>query len=371
MPLLPFVTRPALPASGAWWQLLIGSESAESMLACSILILIGMALITKGGDWFTDAAVAIARATRIPTVIVGATIVSLATTFPELMVSLTSAWQGVDAFAVGNALGSCCCNIGLIVGTCAMLKWFVNRSQSGSSGIPVSRHTLLATGSFMLAACLITWLFALLGSDTTLPFSQRTYQLERWQGAVLLSGLVLYLLYTVRLALAARFEAQLAEQAEPEESGPAMTVPAMVGGFAAGATVVILGSRLMVANAEQVALMLQIDPLVVGLTVLAVGTSLPEYTISLLAVIKGHGSLGLGNIMGANILNLFLVVGTCAAIRPLPIQWPTIVRDAPVVMLLMTLLILLPLRKQLVSASSGVILFTVYVGYLFALRHFP
>lgn len=355
---------PLAAESTAWWRIALGLAPAASLPVCFLLLMIGMALITKGGDLFTDCAVAIARATRIPTVIVGATIVSMATTFPELMVSLTSALSGVTDFAVGNALGSCCCNIGLIVGSCAILKFFVARSRGTDPGIPVARQTLRSTGAIMLVAGLMTWLFAVLGRSGGGPLAEQSYSLNRWHGAILLAGLLFYMAFTIRQALRARFESELAEHDPSSEQLPRMSTLSMVGGFASGAVVVVIGSKLLVSNAEQIALAMEVPRLIVGLTILAIGTSLPEYTISLLAVIKGHGSLGLGNIMGANILNLCMVVGACASIQPLAIQWQTIALDAPIVLLLMVLLLALPYKKQLVSARAGVILFGVYVAYL-------
>ena len=359
--------RPHLPIlateDGAWWEILLGMAPAGNMVLSVVLLLIGMLLITKGGDLFTDASVAIARATRIPTVIVGATIVSMATTFPELMVSLTSSISGVSDFAVGNALGSCCCNIGLIVGTCAMLKWIVARRRGESPGIPVARETLKTTGAVMLTAGIGVWLLAFLGNSGTGPMSERVFELKRWHGILFLCGLLFYLGFTIRQAIQARFESELVEHDDGDDEA-SMTTRQMVAGFAMGAAVVVIGSKLLVSNAEHIALEMNVPKLIVGLTILAVGTSLPEYTISLLAVLKGHGSLGLGNIMGANILNIFMVVGACATLNPLPIQFQTIALDAPIVLLLMVLLIALPFRKQLVSLKSGVILFGVYLLYL-------
>ena len=155
--LIPLIA--AIDAS--WWKILLGMEPPQSNVLCGVLILVGMALITKGGDLFTDSAVAIARATRIPPVIIGATIVSVATTFPEFMVSLTSAFQGHSDLAIGNALGSCCCHIGLIVGTCAILKGILAKKRNEEAGIPVNRVTLLGPGLFMLTAGAAVWCFSM------------------------------------------------------------------------------------------------------------------------------------------------------------------------------------------------------------------
>lgn len=353
---------PLVPAA-AIWQILLGLEPASGFGMACLFVLVGMALITKGGDLFTDSAVAVAHLTRVPTVLIGATIVSMATTFPEFMVSLTGALSGVSDFAVGNALGSCACNIGLIVGSCALLKALLARSRGGESAIPVSRHTLLTAGSFMLIAGGLTWGFAWFDSGDAIAPDQSPaeYGISRWQAAVLAIILVAYLGYTLKTALAARFEAELDEASQPPDS---VSIRSTLITFLIGAAVVILGSKLLVVNAEQIALAMHVPKLVVGLTVLAVGTSLPEYTISLIAVIKGHGALGIGNIIGANILNLCWVVATCALIQPLPIQRQTLHLDAPVVLLLMILLIAFGCFRQRISARTGACLFGIYIVYL-------
>lgn len=352
-------------ADAPWWKILLGLEAPESNVLCVILILVGMALITKGGDLFIDSAVAIARATRIPPVIIGATIVSVATTFPEFMVSLTSTLRKEHGLAVGNALGSCCCNIGLIVGTCAILKGILAKKRNEEAGIPVNRVTLLGPGLFMLMAGVAVWCFSMFDNAGLMkPNGDPVrFALLRWQGAVLVVLLFFYLGYSLRTALKARFETTMTE----EESEAEETIREQMGKqlvmFVLGALLVVLGSRLMVASAAHLAREFGISELIVGLTVLAIGTSLPEYTISVMAVIKGHGSLGIGNIIGANVLNICWVVATCALINPLPIDRQTIILDGPVMLLLMITLLALGWKRERISMSNGVVLCSIFLVY--------
>lgn len=127
-------------------KLITGIIAPSSILISLLFIALGMLSITKGGDLFTDSSVEIARLTRIPPVIIGATIVSMSTTFPELMVSVTSTLSGKGDLAVGNALGSCLCNIGLIIGSCALLNGFLARRRNTDRAIPVSRFTIVGPG---------------------------------------------------------------------------------------------------------------------------------------------------------------------------------------------------------------------------------
>ena len=336
-----------------------GSQSAPNTAVSVVLVLIGMLLITKGGDIFTDSAVAIARATRIPPVIIGATIVSIATTFPEFMVSFSSAVTGKPAFAVGNALGSCCCNIGLIVGTCALLKGILAKKRGEEPGIPASRVTLKGPGSFMIVAGSSVWIFGWFDAGEA-----GKHGIAAWQAVALVLILIVYLAYSLRSAMRARFEGQLdEEEAKQEEQLRAkLSKEALL--FLLGALLVVLGARLMVVNAGAIARTMGVPELIVGLTVLAVGTSLPEYTISFLAVYKGHGSLGIGNIIGANVLNICWVVATCALVSPLEIEPQTLFLDGPVVLLLMGLLLGLGWKNEKISATTGAILFAVYCSYL-------
>lgn len=346
-------------AGPGWLDLALGNAAPENLWFCTLLVLVGMALITKGGDLFTDSAVAIARATRIPPVIIGATIVSMATTFPEFMVSLTGALQGNSDFAVGNALGSCICNIGLIVGTCALLKGYLAKKRNEEPGIPVNRVTILGPGLFMLAAGMATWCFGFFDNGG----GNEKYSLVRWQGGILAVLFVVYLGYSLRSALQARFESEITHEEEDAEDEIRTHLGKEFFMFAIGAALVVLGSRLLVANAEHIALQMGVPKLIVALTVLAIGTSLPEYMISLMAVIKGHGSLGIGNIFGANVLNICWVVATCSLINPLPIKFQTIVLDGPVMLLLMISMLVLGWKKEKISTKSGAVLCTIYLAY--------
>ena len=320
-----------------------------------IVLAAGASLIMRGGYLFTVCAVAIAQTTRFPMAIIGATVVSVATTFPEFMVSLTGALRGKPDFAVGNALGSCQCNIGLIVGTTALLKGFLAWKRGTEPGIPAGRGTLYGPGFFMLTAGVCVWGCSSFDSgDPNLK-----YGIAPWQAVVLISIFVVYVGYSIVTA----FQAHEESHEEVDEEIVA-GIRRQVTYFLVGAGLVALGSRLMVANATSIAAQLGWPERVVGLTVLAVGTSLPEYVVSAMAVWKGHGALGIGNILGANILNICWVVATCALIGPLPIRENTLFLDGPVALGLMFLLLLFGWRRERISARSGAVLFAVYLTYI-------
>lgn len=348
------------------FKLLTGMAAPASIMISLLFIALGMMSITKGGDLFTDSAVEIARLTRISPVIIGATIVSMSTTFPELMVSVTSTMSGKGDLAVGNALGSCLCNIGLIIGSCALLNGFLARKRNTDRSIPVSRFTIVGPGFFMLFAGVSVWLFSLFSSGGAVNQNgtPAEFAIARWQAGVLLCILAAYILFTLRVALNSRHDFGLEQEQPPQIENAKVYYTKLAFSFFVGACLVILGSKLLVTNAVQVARYFEVSELLIGLTILAVGTSLPELTISVLSIIKGHGALGTGNIIGANVLNITMVIATCALIRPLPIPRQTVFLDGPVVIFLMLAMLGLSWRRKEISALSGSILLTIYVGYL-------
>ncbi|MFQ5733754.1 MAG: calcium/sodium antiporter [Planctomycetaceae bacterium] len=351
-----------LPAIG------LGQTPGPDTAAHIALLLLGMVMITHGGDLFTDSAVAIARATRIPPVIIGGTLVSLATTFPEFMVSFTGAVSGVPDFAVGNALGSCCCNIGLIVGLCAVLNGWIARKRREDPGIPMHQMTIIGPGLFMLGAGLLVFAFSLFDNAGLVDDGKRPilFAISRWQAGTLFAVFLAYLGYSLRIAYLSRFESRgTAEEEESKEIREHLGIQLLL--FLIGAALVVLGSRFLVANAKAVAETMEVPERVIALTVLAIGTSLPELTISVMAVVKQHGSLGIGNIIGANVLNIGWVVATCAFWAPLPIRRQTVLLDAPVVLLLMSVMLVAGYRKERVSPRLGMALFGIYLAWLLVL----
>ena len=196
--------------ANSWLSLLAGSEPATTVTGLLLMIVAGMVAITKGGDLFTDSSVHIAKMTRIPPVIVGATIVSMATSFPEFMVSLTGTLAGSTEFAVGNAIGSCLCNIGLIIGVCSVVQGFLARRNGGAPGIAAARSMLSGPGMFMLGSSLLLCLFSLFAvGGAELGGKPAQFGLSRWQAVILFMGMFWYLGYSIRNARLARYEAQL------------------------------------------------------------------------------------------------------------------------------------------------------------------
>lgn len=296
-----------------------------------LVFILGLLLVVKGAEWFIAAASGIARATGVPAVIIGATLVSVATTLPELAVSVLAAATGHPEVAVGNAVGSVTANIGLILGFTMVLQ-----------GRAVRPGLFERSSTFMVGAGVAVMWFA------------RDLTLSGREGAALL------VLAVVFIATALRPEVRPAGAERPDRARAGPYVPA----FLAGAATVVVGSRLVVTGGVGLARALGVPEAVIGLTLVAVGTSLPELVTAVTATLKGQHDISVGNIIGANVLDLTWVTGTAALVRPLAVGPATPRLDLPVMLLFMVLLLLFGTTRHTLSRREGAVLFTLYLTYV-------
>jgi len=313
-----------------------------------LLLVFGLVLLIRGGDLFVGAALRIAEFMRMPRVIVGSTVVSLATTMPELVVSVTAAAQGDADLAVGNAVGSCMCNIALILGITATLK----RVEIHPSALRRAVLTMVGLGAGLL----------LLTLDLAL---------SRWQGVLLLMVGAAYFAYDFIETARHPAPAQIAEAKEIGSEvargfGWFRTRAGTVVQFALAAGLVVFASGILVDSAVGIAHTLGIPPLVIGLTVVALGTSLPELTTAIGSARKQVSDLSVGNILGANIANLSLIIGVAAALTPVRIDRVTQLFDLPALLGVMGLLAWTLWTQHRLDRREGVILLLVYGGYIAA-----
>ena len=314
------------------------------------LFLLGLFVIIKGSDLFLDNAVWIARASGVSQIIIGATIVSLCTTLPELVSSSTAAIKGAVDMALGNAVGSIICNTGLIMGS--MLLFVTVRAQ---------REIFLVKGVFMVG--LIGAAFALI---LPMPGIGGEFRLDRAEGAVLLVFLAVYLVVNYYESL----HTIPAAVGESEESDDALTVTAREWRrratlFAAGGVLVGFGSYLLVEFGQRLARNLGVTEAVISLVFVAFGTSLPELFTAISAVRKKAEQISVGNIFGANVLNIALVTGTAAVIRPLSIDDRWLVRfDIPVAFCICTVAFGWGLVRGRMGRAAGIVLIVLYAAYL-------
>lgn len=315
------------------------------MLIPVILFAIGLLALIKGGDWFVDGAAGLAKRFRLPDIIVGATVVSIGTTLPEVMVSATGALNGQGAMAYGNAIGSIICNTALI----AAISVALNPG-------PVNTKTMKMPVIFFFGSAAIYCVAAyLLG------------EFPRWLGLVMLLVFAVYMFITVRQGL------RNPEQAEEEEetNGKPKKLWQELVLLVVGAALIAVGARLLVDNGTIIAQKLGVPETVIALTFVALGTSLPELVTTITSLRKGHASLGIGNVIGANIFNLVLVSGISVTLAPFEVpvgkllfgQNASLVLDIPLMIAVMLLLTVPALLKKKLSRWQGIVSLVIYATF--------
>ncbi len=312
-----------------------------------LLFIFGFILLIKGGDWFVDGATKIARRFKIPEIIVGATVVSIGTTLPEVMVSVSGALGGQGSMAYGNAIGSIICNTSLIAALTIAIK-------PGK----VETKTLVVPTVFFFAASAIYLVSAYIFG-----------YFYRWVGILLLLVFLAYMFLIVRSGLKNRE----IEISDPEAEQPAEKSPLWleIGLLVAGAAVIAVGADLLVDNGTIIARELGVPETVIALTFVALGTSLPELVTAITSLAKGHGSLSLGNVIGANIFNLVLVSGASIALAPFAVPVgneifginSSLVLDIPLMLAVMAFMIFPTFFTKKLSRYQGIVLLAVYAAF--------
>ena len=313
------------------------------MLQAVLLFALGLVLLIKGGDWFVDGATGVARRFKLPDIIVGATVVSIGTTLPEVMVSATGALQGLGSMAYGNAIGSIICNTALIAAI----------SVACNPG-PVSIKTMKMPVIFFFASAAL-YCVAAYGLG----------EFPRWLGIVMLGIFAVYMFITVRQGMKNPDEA--GEEEEAKERPFWLELLLLIG----GAAVIAVGADLLVDNGTFIAKELGVPETVIALTFVALGTSLPELVTTITSLRKGHASLGIGNVIGANIFNLVLVSGVSVTLAPFTVPVgkllfginSSLVLDIPLMLAVMALLCVPALMKKKLSRWQGVTLLCIYAAF--------
>ena len=322
-------------------------ERPQKMIISVILFAIGLVLLIKGGDWFVDGATGIAKRFNLPDIVVGATVVSIGTTLPEVMVSTTGALQGSGAMAYGNAIGSIICNTALIAAI----------SITCNPG-PVNVKSMKTPAIFFFASAAMYCVAA---------YALGTF--PRWMGFVMLGIFVVYMVLTVRNGLK---NPDSAAEEEEEESKPRQLWQELLL-LVIGAGVIAVGADLLVDHGQVIALGLGVPETVVALLFVALGTSLPELVTTITSLKKGRASLGVGNVIGANVFNLVLVSGVAVSLAPFPVPCEntlldtglnlSLVFDIPVMLGVMSLMIFPALLTKKLGRWQGILLLCIYAAF--------
>ena len=316
-----------------------------NMLCAVVFFAIGLVLLIKGGDWFVDGAVGVARRFRLPDIIVGATVVSIGTTLPEVMVSATGALNGPGALAYGNAIGSIICNTSLI----AAISVAVNPGPVNTKSMKMPVVFFFGSAAVYCAATYLLGRF------------------DRWLGIVLLLIFAVYMIITIRQGM--KNPDSVEKETEEQRKPKALWAELLL--LVVGAALIAVGANLLVNHGTFIAQSLGVPETVIALTFVALGTSLPELVTTITSLKKGHASLGIGNVIGANIFNLVLVSGMAVTLAPFDVPVgktlfginSSLVLDMPLMLTVMLLLTVPALLKKKLGRWQGVVLLAIYAAF--------
>jgi len=332
----------------------------QSQWILLLIIAATAGVLIKGADWLVDGAAGLAYHLGISKIIVGATVVSLGTTSPEAAVSVVAAWSGEPGLALGNAIGSVVADTGLIFGLgCLLVVLPADRYVLGRQG-----WVQFGSAALLAGLCYGSWW--LMGGEA---------MLGRWVGLLMLGLLGAYLYYSVKWSREHPYgEPFQMHDAEDVEAGAKRSVAALIGVAVVGLGVVILASRAMILSVTELAeVHWHVPKVVIAATLVALGTSLPELVIGITSIFKGHKELLVGNVIGADILNVLFVIGASASAAPLPLlEHGAKIPHLLFVLHLPTMLLILVLFRVFIHAACktgsfrrwyGIPLIAIYIAY--------
>lgn len=320
-----------------------------------ILLLIGFALLVKGADYFVDGSSNIAKKLRIPSLIIGLTIVAFGTSAPEAAVSITASINGQNGMAIGNVIGSNIFNLLMVIGASGIIKPLLVEKSILSREFP---FTLL-----------ISIILIILSSDI-LFFNSSINTINRIDGIILLILFIVFLYYLINSAMKNRKESLCDTETSADldmsniksiEKSNTMIKSILISVI--GIAAIIFGGNLVVDSASNIASSFGVNDQLIGLTIVSIGTSLPEFVTSIIAATKGESDLALGNVHGSNIFNVLFVIGASALISPMTVDPKLIINGA--IMILSTILVYFyAYRKNDISKFESITLSLLYFGYM-------
>lgn len=310
-----------------------------------VLLVVGFFLLVKGADWFVDGSASIARKLHISAIVIGLTIVSFGTSAPEAAVSITAGLAGQNDIALGNIIGSNIFNILAVIGAAAFIH-----------PIRIQKSTIQKEFPFAISTAIVLLILSL---DTLLQ-GYSANMISRADGLIMLIFFAIFLFYLFDLAFQSHKNGEVEEAEEmPEERSIAKSV--LLGLI--GVTGIVLGGTLTVDSAEAIALSWGLSEKLVGLTILAVGTSLPEFVTSVVAAKKGENDIAIGNVLGSNVFNVFFILAASAALTPIAVA-PEIFFDLGVMLVSMLFVFFFSILGKDVNKWEGAFLFLCYIAYM-------
>ena len=312
-----------------------------------LMVVISLFVLVKGADYLVDGASDFARFMRISPVIVGLTIVAFGTSLPEFIVSLFSALSGQSDISIGNIIGSNIANITLIIGVCVII----------AKKIKIKSKTLIYEFPFMIFS---SFLLLILANDFFI-FGKDTFSLSRFDGIIFTIVFLAFMYYVFKTIKDDKKTIKKEFKEEYKHKNPLWkNISYMVGGIIA----LVAGGKLFATYAGQLSALAGLSQSFIGLTIAALGTSLPELAASGVAAWKGHGNIAIGNVVGSNIFNILFVLGITTLIKPIEVSASVLSVDAVIMIFVSMIFLVLATRNKAINRKEGIALLSIYVLYI-------
>ena len=302
-----------------------------------VLLIVGFLLLIKGADFFVEGSAAVAKKLRVPTMIIGLTIVAMGTSAPECAVSIAASIKGSNAMAISNVVGSNIFNLMVVSGFCALFTPLI-----------VHAKTLKQEFPFSILAAIVMLIAGFIGMT-----------LGRIDGVILLVLFAFFLAWMVKSALKARANAEDIEEENVKDLGNLQCLLYIIGGIIA----IVIGGDLVVDSATEIAKTFGLSENLIGLTIVAFGTSLPELVTSAVAAKKGEVDMALGNVIGSNIFNILLVAGIAATVSPMAFLMENVI-DLVILIVMSIVVWSFASTKKKIGRAEGVFMLIIYVAYI-------
>lgn len=307
-----------------------------------ILLIIGFIILIKSADFFVNGASSIAKALRIPTIIIGLTIVAFGTSAPEAAVSVTAALKGNNDIAIANVVGSNIFNLLAVIGIASMIK-----------PVKVQKTTILKEFPFILLSSLV---LLILSHDTKFQ-GYSNNELTKSDGLMLLALFSIFMYYLLEMAITSKEDMQV-EQGSKKSSIPKSLMISLLGIIG-----IVFGGQVVVDSASNIALSIGMSENLVGLTIVSIGTSLPELVTSVVAAKKGESDIAMGNVVGSNIFNILFVLGISAFINPISVH-PIVFVDMFIMFIISIIAYIFATTKREVNKFEGLLMVLIYISYM-------
>jgi cation:H+ antiporter len=310
-----------------------------------VLLIAGFVALVKGADLFVDGSSSLAAIFKVPSIIIGLTIVAMGTSAPELAVSTSAAINGSNEIAVSNVVGSNLFNLLMVLGICALIK-------------PLPLDNVIKKRDFPFSIIITIALFVAMGVGVlqstdfaTVKMNDNVTTLERWMGIALIAIFVVYIIVLIRSALKNKTEGEAVKQISPLKSVLFVLI---------GIALIVAGGHFVVESAKYIAAAFGMSETLIGLTIVAVGTSLPELVTSVVASRKGENGLAVGNVVGSNIFNILLILGVSGTIHPIRVNFASMI-DFAILIAASILVFIFALRNK-INRPQGAVMILIYVA---------